>query len=509
MSYANFRRHKMFEVKNLSIRLNDRYLVENLSFVLSEGDKMALIGEEGNGKSTLLKVFLLQAPYVEVFGKVNCYENKVGYLEQSLNEKDAKKSVYDFLFENDQIYYEKSHSFYRYLKSFHLNEIILEQTLESLSGGESVKVRLLKLLLDDCDVLFLDEPTNDLDLCSLEWIENFIKYTTKPILYVSHDETLLSNTANRILHFEQVRKKTYCRYTLFNGDYATYVAQRLKGIEIQTEQAKFEKRKLSQQQEKLNRVMQKVEYQQNTISRKNPHGAKVLKKKMHTLKVQERKLETWEVTELPDVEESISFCFDSVFIPNTKHILHITLSTLEVNSKVLSQNIDLDVVGPVHLAIIGKNGMGKSTFLKIIYENLKHRTDLRVGYMPQNYEEEMSANFSVLSFIFPKGNQEELTLARKYLGNMHLTQEEMLTDFKKISNGTKVKVFLAKFVLNQCNVLILDEPTRNVSPLSNPVIRKMLSEFKGTIISVSHDRKYLQEVVDEIYELTPEGLVKK
>ncbi len=118
--------------------------------------------------------------------------------------------------------------------------------------------------------------------------------------------------------------------------------------------------------------MQKVEYQQNTISRKNPHGAKVLKKKMHTLKVQERKLETWEVTELPDVEESISFCFDSVFIPNTKHILHITLSTLEVNSKVLSQNIDLDVVGSVHLAIIGKNGMGKSTFLKIIYENLKH-----------------------------------------------------------------------------------------------------------------------------------------
>ncbi len=235
----------------------------------------------------------------------------------------------------------------------------------------------------------------------------------------------------------------------------------------------------------------------------------MLKKKMHTLKVQERKLETWEVTELPDVEESISFCFDSVFIPNTKHILHITLSTLEVNSKVLSQNIDLDVVGSVHLAIIGKNGMGKSTFLKIIYENLKHRTDLRVGYMPQNYEEEMSANLSVLSFIFPKGNQEELTLARKYLGNMHLTQEEMLTDFKKISNGTKVKVFLAKFVLNQCNVLILDEPTRNVSPLSNPVIRKMLSEFNGTIISVSHDRKYLQEVVDEIYELTPEGLVKK
>ena len=96
-----------------------------------------------------------------------------------------------------------------------------------------------------------------------------------------------------------------------------------------------------------------------------------------------------------------------------------------------------------------------------------------------------------------------------YLGNMHLTKEEMTGNFDDLSNGTKVKVILIKFVLNQCNVLVLDEPTRNISPLSNPVIRKMLSEFKGTIISVSHDRKFLEEVVDDIYELTPEGLFKK
>ena len=129
--------------------------------------------------------------------------------------------------------------------------------------------------------------------------------------------------------------------------------------------------------------------------------------------------------------------------------------------------------------------------------------------MPQKYEEEISPYTSILSFIFPHGNQEEITKARMYLGNMHLTKEEMTGNFDDLSNGTKVKVILIKFVLNQCNVLVLDEPTRNISPLSNPVIRKMLSEFKGTIISVSHDRKFLEEVVDDIYELTPEGLFKK
>ncbi len=499
----------MFEVKNLSLRLNDRYLVENLSFVLNQGDKMALIGEEGNGKSTFLKSILSQAPYVEMFGHIQLNGNKIGYLEQSLNKEDALKYVYDFLFENEQVYYEKSHSFYRYLKSFNLDEEILTQTLASLSGGESVKIRLLKLLLEDCDLLFLDEPTNDLDLCSLEWLENFIKHTMKPVLYVSHDETLLVNTANRILHFEQVRKKTLSRHTLFNGGYMNYVSQRLKKIEIQTDQAKFEKRKINQQQEKLNKIMQKVEYQQNSISRKDPHGAKVLKKKMHALKTQEKKLGTMEITEIPDVEESINFCFDSISIPNSKRIIHIELPKLEINNKLLVRNINLDIVGPVHLAITGKNGVGKSTLLKIIYERLKNRTDIMLGYMPQKYEEEISSHTPILSFIFPHGNQEEITKARMYLGNMHLTKEEMTGNFNDLSNGTKVKVILIKFVLNRCNVLILDEPTRNVSPLSNPVIRKMLSEFGGTIISVSHDRRYLEEVVDVIYELTPDGLFKK
>ena len=149
------------------------------------------------------------------------------------------------------------------------------------------------------------------------------------------------------------------------------------------------------------------------------------------------------------------------------------------------------------------------TLIKIIYDELKGRTDINVGYMPQNYDDILSKYKTVLDFICNSGNKEEITKARMFLGNMKFTRDEMTGNIKDLSNGTKAKLFLIKLVLDKCNVLILDEPTRNVSPLSNPVIRKVLKEFGGTIISVSHDRKYLDEVIDTLYILTEDGLVKR
>lgn len=128
--------------------------------------------------------------------------------------------------------------------------------------------------------------------------------------------------------------------------------------------------------------------------------------------------------------------------------------------------------------------------------------------MPQNYNEILKEYPLVLDFISPTKNKEEITRARTILGNMKLTNEEMLSPINNLSNGTKAKIFLAKLVLDQNNVLILDEPTRNVSPLSNPIIRQALKEFAGTIISVSHDRKYIEEVIDTIYLLSLSGLKK-
>lgn len=499
----------MLEIKDLTISISDRYLIKNLNLILNNGDKLAIIGEEGNGKSTLLKSILGICEYAEISGNINLKGNRIGYLEQSISNDKLDKSVYEFLFIDDTDYYDKINNLYKYLEIISLTDDILKQEIRTLSGGEKVKISILKLLLNEYDILFLDEPTNDLDIETLEWLEKFINNTSKPIIYVSHDETLLANTANMILHLEQIKKKTECRHTLLKIDYDTYVEQRLRKIEKQTQVARSEKREFNKQQEKLQRIMQKVEYQQNTITRADPHGAKVLKKKMHSLKSQERKLDETELTEVPDVEESIGFSFEEVEMPRTKNIINLNIDELKVSDKVLSKNIKLDVIGNVHLCIIGKNGVGKSTLIKLIYNELKDRNDIKVGYMPQTYDDILNNYKYVLDFVCPNGSKDEITKARMFLGNMKFTRDEMISNIKDLSNGTKAKLFLVKLVLDKCDVLILDEPTRNVSPLSNPVIRNVLNEYKGTIISVSHDRKYINEVVNALYILTPDGLVKE
>ena len=499
----------MLEIKDLTISINDRYLIRNLNLILNNGDKLAIIGEEGNGKSTLLKSILGICEYAEVSGNINFKGNRIGYLEQSISTDKLDKSVYDFLFIDETDYYDKINNLYKHLELINLDDNILKQKISTLSGGEKVKISILKLLLNEYDILFLDEPTNDLDIETLEWLEKFINNTNKPVMYVSHDETLLANTANMILHLEQIKKKIDCRHTLLKIDYDTYVNQRLRKIEKQTQVAKSEKREFKKQQEKLQRIMQKVEHQQNTISRDDPHGAQVLKKKMHSLKSQKKKLDDTELTEIPDVEESINLYFRSVKIPKSKIILNFNIPYLKIDNKTLSKNIKLEVLGDTHLCIIGKNGIGKSTLIKKIYDNLICRSDIIVGYMPQNYDYILCRYEYVLDFVSKSNKKEDITNARLLLGNMKFTRDEMTSKIKYLSNGTKAKLFLCKFMIDECNVLILDEPTRNLSPLSNPVIRKALKEYNGTIISVSHDRRYINEVIDTLYVLTSNGLIKK
>ena len=497
----------MLEINNLSIKVNNKYIIKDLSVILNKKDKLAVIGEEGNGKSTFLKAILGIADFAEVEGTINIKENKIGYLEQSLTEDELGKTGYEYLFTRDEDYYNHVNIFYKYLDRLNLKGDLLDRKLKTLSGGEKVKIRIVKLLLEEYDILLLDEPTNDLDIETLEWLETFINKLEQPVIYVSHDEVLLSHTANMILHIEQIKHKTECKHALVRIDYDTYVAKRLNRLNKQTQIAKSEKRKYQEQQSKLRQVMQKVEYQQNTISRSDPHGARLLKKKMHSLKSQQKKLDNKELTELPDVEESIHFFFEEVEIPKYKKIISISMKELKVKDKILSKNIEFDVIGNPHICIIGQNGVGKSTLIKEIYNALKTRTDIKVGYMPQNYEDILSCYDKVIDFIAPSSKKEDITKARMYLGNMNFTREEMEGKITELSNGTKAKLILIKLVLDKCNVLLLDEPTRNVSPLSNPVIRKVLKEFQGAIISVSHDRKYIEEVIDKLYILTPEGLI--
>ena len=158
------------------------------------------------------------------------------------------------------------------------------------------------------------------------------------------------------------------------------------------------------------------------------------------------------------------------------------------------------------IGLVGNNGAGKTTLLRKIAEELTNRNDLKAEYMPQNYEDVFKLDVTPVDFLDRSGDKEERTRIRTYLGSLKYTADEMERPIRELSGGQKAKVLLLKMSLSGANVLILDEPTRNFSPLSGPVIRKMLREFPGAVISISHDRKYINEVCDKIYELNHKGL---
>ncbi|MBQ2706452.1 MAG: ABC-F family ATP-binding cassette domain-containing protein, partial [Agathobacter sp.] len=171
--------------------------------------------------------------------------------------------------------------------------------------------------------------------------------------------------------------------------------------------------------------------------------------------------------------------------------------------------VSLYIRGPEKICIIGKNGCGKTTLLRKIAEELMERKDLKVSYMPQNYEELLAVNQTPIEFLTVTGSKEEYSRIRTYLGSMKYTPDEMTHLIADLSGGQKAKLLLLQMSMSGSNVLILDEPTRNFSPLSNPVIRHMLQGFGGVILSISHDRKYLEEVAEKVYELTEKGLELK
>ena len=170
------------------------------------------------------------------------------------------------------------------------------------------------------------------------------------------------------------------------------------------------------------------------------------------------------------------------------------------------EGIHLKIKGSEKICMIGANGAGKTTLLKKIAEELLNRNDIKAEYMPQTYEDLLDLDVTPVDYLDKTGDKEERTRIRTYLGSLKYTPDEMEHPIRELSGGQKAKVLLLRMSLSGANVLILDEPTRNFSPLSGPVIRKMLREFPGAVISISHDRKYIEEVCDKIYQLNPNGL---
>ena len=510
----------MLQIRNLTIthRKDLRIILEKFNMALNDGDKAVIIGEEGNGKSTLMKWIYnpeLAEDYSECEGERVTSGEVLGYLPQELPEADKAKTLYEY-FSEAQFFYDKGPK--------ELSEMAMkfqvpsdffysDQKMGSLSGGEKVKAQLMRLLMDNPTVLLLDEPSNDIDISTLELLERLINDWKHIVLFISHDETLIENTANVIIHIEQIMRKTKSRYTVARDNYRNYIERRAENFERQTQQAQSDRRKKKIRDEKYARIYNSVEHAQTVITRQDPATAKNLKDKMHTVKAMGKRFEKEDenMTQMPEQEEAIFFKLgdESARMPAGKTVIEYELDELRTpdGEKELSKDIFLRVRGPEKICIVGTNGVGKTTLLKRMAEELLSRKDIKAQYMPQNYEELLDLELTPVEFLDDTGDRAIRTRIRTYLGSLKYTADEMDHPIRELSGGQKAKVLLLKMSLSDANVLILDEPTRNFSPLSGPVIRKMIASFPGAVISISHDRKYIEEVCTKTYTLTEKGLM--
>ncbi len=511
----------MLQLKNITIthKKDLREIVKDFSFALRPEDKAVIIGEEGNGKSTLLKLIYQESMiegYADYTGEIIKNQMRLGYLAQELPPEQKNMQVAQYFYDAPLFFEQTPRELGDLARILGVSPGFYyeDREIRTLSGGEKVKMQLAGILMGQPDALLLDEPSNDIDLETLRWLEGFVRDCRLPVLYVSHDETFIERTANVIIHLEQIRRKTVARHTVARMGYSQYMKERFRSLQDQEQAARRERSEYEKQMERFRRIQQKVEHQQSNITRQDPHGGRLLKKKMHSVKSMGKRLERQHEnrTESPDTESAMFARFsEDIRMPNGKIILDLTLSQLLANQgnaqeRVLARSVRLRVQGPEKICIVGKNGVGKTTLLRQIASELLVREDIHAAYMPQNYEELLDLQKTPVEFLQKEFSKEEHSRIRTYLGSMKYTADEMGHSILELSGGQKAKLLFLKMSMEGNDVLILDEPTRNFSPLSNPVIRSLLKAFGGTIISVSHDRKYIEEVCDKVYRLTTEGL---
>ena len=501
----------MIQARNITITIDrdNKTVVEDFSFTVPNGRKAALIGEEGNGKSTLLK-WLYDPSLVEGYATVEgdaFIDGTVGYLPQELTAAEKALSVVEYLDAHCKAFEPRALSFAMQTVGLPFALAHSNQTMGTLSGGERVKLALCTLLLNDCDVLLLDEPSNDLDLPTLEWLESFIRSVRKTVLFISHDEVLLSRTAQMVLHLELVRRKKIPRAVAANLPYDTYMQRRDAAFAHQAQVAQFEQKAFREKKERYLSIYNAVDHAQKSVSRQDPSTGRLLKKKMHTVTAIGKRLEKEQanLTEAPEAEWAILPKWLSGEVKSGRTVLEYGPKPLVIGDRLLSASVQLRITGPERVCIVGSNGCGKSTLLKILKDEIAAR-GYRTFYMPQVYADLLPLDRLPAEFLAPDGDKESVTQARIFLGSMKYTADEMSHAIRALSGGQQAKLLLLKAILDRVDVLVLDEPTRNLSPLSAPAVRALLSEFGGAILMVTHDRKLIREAATRVLELTETGL---
>ena len=506
--------------ENLTFGFLGETLLENIDFTLSEGDRVGLIGGNGEGKTTLLRLILgeFEPEIGKIFRKNGA---KIGYLAQN-GGYDSTATVYEemlSIFETDRRAIEALREIERKIsqtdelsqeyktlsaKYESLNKQIAardsynyevrvktvlsgmgfaenhEQQISTMSGGEKTRLKLCRLLLEEPDLLILDEPTNHLDMKTLFWLEEYLATFKGAILVVSHDRYFLDRTVKEIYELERKKLST------FKGNYSKYKI--LKA-------------------EKVTHILKEYEKQQEEIARMEDYIAKNLVRASTTKSAQSRrtkleKMERIEKPALPPTPPRFSFTYSE---KPYERVLSVENLTLTVAEKTLLEQVDFSVLRGEKCAVVGDNGTGKSTLLKEIIRGKNEKIKLGRFVKIACYDQE-NANLDpeneVLYELWGRHNLWEQTKVRKILAQAGLGAEDMEKKVKSLSGGERAKLALAVFECEGGNFLILDEPTNHLDLQARESLEQALKEFDGTVLFVSHDRYFIQALAGKVLELS-------
>lgn len=510
-------------------------VLENISFDIQEGEKAGIVGRNGCGKSTILKLILgIEGEYT---GSINIKKgSNLGYVDQLPSYPDDFK-VLDVLnaafevqhdlqrkmnelesamsntsgAELDKILnsytgiqknfeqlggYELEERLNKVCSGLNISESFKHRAFNTLSGGEKTTVLLSKLLLQNPDILLLDEPSNHLDLKSIEWLEDFLKSYNGTVIIVSHDRYFLDRTVSKIIEIEHMISKTYI------GNYSDYLEQKERDLMLQAEAFQNQQKKIKSMEESIKTLRDWG----------NRSGNEKFYKRSASMQKRLDKIERINRPNPDDESMNMNFSLGS---RSGKDVIRLVDGNKKFKEKIILSNANLHIRFGEKAALLGNNGCGKTTLLKMIVNLLNPSEELsdyildsglletgaslKVGYLPQNVV--FSDEAHTILECFRDDIQITEGKAREYLAKFQFYGENVFKKIKNLSGGERSRLLLAKLMFNEVNLLILDEPTNHLDIVSRESLEENLLDFPGSILFVSHDRYFINVLCSRIIEL--------
>lgn len=505
----------------------DQEVLKNVSFHIEENEKVALIGNNGAGKTTLFRILTqeiepdngtvtfnkkCQIGYLKqqtelttshtvydellgVFQEVIDIEAKLYDMEQKISTSYSTELMhsYDTLrneYENKKGYQYKS-LVKGVLSGLGFDQSVYDKPISILSGGQKNRVALGKLLLQEPSLLLLDEPTNHLDIEAIEWLENFLKNYTGAVLIISHDRYFLDKIVNKVIHIE------FGRSFIYSGNYSDFMLKSEREYEIALKH--FEK----QQKEIL--------HQQAVISKLKQFNRE---KSIKRARSREKALEKIEVMELPKIDNKPIQLTLTPRITSGTDVLFVDNLSKSFGNKLLFQNLNLSIKRGDKIALVGPNGIGKTTFFRILLGTIPSSSgsfhlgsNVIIGYYDQEHAllDPTHTIMEEIQYAFPELKNGEI---RNVLATFLFTGDDVFKLISTLSGGECGRVALAKIMLSKANFLILDEPTNHLDILSKEILESALMNYEGTVLYVSHDRYFINQTATKIIEMSQTGVTE-